>query len=75
MASEVTVALLMSVALNLSPSITTNTNKMAESPINQEPREMQISFIKSSSEDTIHEITRTDTNCFSCRFVCFVDRT
>ena len=45
MAKEVTVAVLMSAALKLSPSTTTNMNKMAESPINQEPSEMAINFM------------------------------
>ena len=45
MAKEVMVALLMFAALKLPPSTTTNMNKMAESPINQEPSEMQMSFI------------------------------
>ena len=48
MAKEVMVALLMSTVFSLSPSTTTNMNKMAESPINQEPSEMQISFMDSS---------------------------
>jgi hypothetical protein len=52
MASEVTVALLMSITLNLSPA-TTNFNKMATSPISQEPREMQISFIGPSSRKNL----------------------
>lgn len=39
------VALFRSAAARLSPSTTMNINKMAESPINQEPREMQISFM------------------------------
>jgi len=45
MAKEVMVAVFRFAAARLSPSTTTNINKMAESPINQEPREMQISFI------------------------------
>jgi hypothetical protein len=45
MAKEVMVALFRSAAARLSPSTTMNINKMAESPINQEPREMQISFM------------------------------
>ncbi len=45
MAKEVMVAVLMSAARKLSPSTTTNVNKMAESPINQEPSEMQMSFM------------------------------
>lgn len=45
MDKEVMVAVFMSAAARLSPSTTTNINKMAESPINQEPSEMQISFM------------------------------
>jgi len=45
MTKEVIVALLRSVALRLSPSTITNMNKMAESPINQEPSDMQMSFM------------------------------
>jgi hypothetical protein len=45
MAKEVMVAVFMSAAARLPPSTTTNMNKMADSPINQEPSEMQISFM------------------------------
>jgi len=46
MIREVIVAPLRSVALKVSPSTITNMNKMAESPISQEPSEMQISFMR-----------------------------
>ncbi len=45
MTKEVIVALFKSVALRLSPSTTTNMNKMAESPTSHEAKEMQISFM------------------------------
>jgi len=61
MASEVTVALLMSVGLSLSPTIA-NFNKMAESPINQEPREMQISFMGFAQERFGRGLTRIHAN-------------
>jgi hypothetical protein len=47
MASEVIVALLRFARFKLSPSTTTNINMMAESPTNQEPIEMQMSFMES----------------------------
>jgi len=46
MAKEKMVAVFRSAAARLSPSTTTNMNKMAESPISQEPSEMQISFMR-----------------------------
>jgi len=45
MAKEKMVAVFRSAAARLAPSTTTNMNKMAESPISQEPSEMQISFM------------------------------
>jgi hypothetical protein len=48
MAKEVIVALLRFAVFKLPPSTTTNMNKMAESPVSQEPSEMQISFMMSS---------------------------
>jgi hypothetical protein len=39
------VALWRLAVFKLPPSTTTNTNKIAASPINQEPSEMQINFI------------------------------
>jgi len=46
MAKEKMVAVFRSAAARLSPSTTTNMNKMAESPISQEPSEMEISFMR-----------------------------
>ncbi|MGH9930604.1 MAG: hypothetical protein ACREA9_15450 [Pyrinomonadaceae bacterium] len=45
MTREVMVAVLMPGALKPCPSTTTNVNKMAESPTNHDPSEMQISFM------------------------------
>jgi hypothetical protein len=48
MTKEVMVAVFRPAAFKLSPSTTTNMNRMAERPINQEPSEMQMSFMDSS---------------------------
>jgi len=53
MAKEVIVAVFRSEAARLSPSTTTNIKKMAESPISQEPSEMQISFMGPSSRKNL----------------------
>src|SRR6185503_712933 len=62
MTNEVTVAVLRSDAARLSPSTTTNIHKMAESPINQEPREMQISFMSLPQGRIGRGITRIHAN-------------
>ena len=45
MISEVMVAPLMSAALKLAPSTKKNVSRIAASPSNHEPREMEMSFI------------------------------
>jgi hypothetical protein len=62
MAKEVMVAVFMSAVTRLSPSTTTNINKMAESPINQEPSEMQISFMAFLKEEFGRGLTRIHAN-------------
>jgi hypothetical protein len=62
MANDVMVAVFMSAAARLSPSTTTNINNMAESPINQEPREMQISFMGLPQKELGRGLTRIHAN-------------